>query len=69
MSKMDSPVHEASPVSIDSLGAWSEDLEEQARRAVSGDYWETGRRIAQHRRNDVAMNTEARLVPDPTDDI
>ena len=52
-----------------SLGDWTEDLEGQAMRAVAGDYWETGRRTAQHRRNDVAMNTDARSVPDPPDDI
>jgi 4-hydroxy-3-polyprenylbenzoate decarboxylase len=52
-----------------SLGAWTEELDEQAKRAVAGDYWETGRRTAQHRRSDVAMNTEARSVPDLPDDI
>ena len=26
-----------------SLGAWADDLERQAQRAVQGDYWETGR--------------------------
>jgi 4-hydroxy-3-polyprenylbenzoate decarboxylase len=52
-----------------SLGAWTDELEEQARRAVTGDYWETGRRTAQRRRSDVAMNTEARMVPEQTDDI
>ena len=50
-----------------SLGAWTDELEEQAMRAVTGDYWETGRRIAQRRRSDVAMNTEARMVPDADD--
>ena len=38
--------------------AWTEELEEQANRAVTGDYWETGRILAQRRRSDVAMNTE-----------
>jgi 4-hydroxy-3-polyprenylbenzoate decarboxylase len=47
-----------------SLGAWTDELEEQARRAVKGDYWETGRILAQRRRKDVAMNTEVRDVPD-----
>ena len=41
-----------------SLGAWSEELEQQAERAVKGDYWETGKIIAQRRRGDVKMNTE-----------
>jgi hypothetical protein len=31
---------------------------------VRGDYWETGRVIAQRRRNDVKMNTEVRDVID-----
>jgi hypothetical protein len=31
---------------------------------VRGDYWETGRIIAQRRRRDVAMNTEVRDVAD-----
>jgi len=52
-----------------SLGAWTEELDEQAVRAVNGDYWETGRRTAQTRRNDVAMNTEPRSIPDLPDDI
>ena len=52
-----------------SLGAWNDDLEEQAMRAVNGDYWETGRRTAQHRRSDVAMNTDPQTVADIPDDI
>ena len=52
-----------------SLGAWNDDLEEQAMRAVNGDYWETGRRTAQHRRGDVAMNTDPQTVADIPDDI
>jgi 4-hydroxy-3-polyprenylbenzoate decarboxylase len=46
------------------LGAWTEELEQQAQRAVRGDYWETGRIIAQRRRRDVTMNTELRDVGD-----
>jgi hypothetical protein len=46
------------------LGAWTDDLEHQAQMAVRGDYWETGRVIAQRRRNDVKMNTEVRDVID-----
>jgi UbiD family decarboxylase len=46
------------------LGAWTDDLEHQAQLAVRGDYWETGRVIAQRRRNDVKMNTEVRDVID-----
>ncbi len=44
------------------LGEWNADLEAMARRAVRGDYWETGRIIAQRRRGDVAMNTELRTL-------
>jgi 4-hydroxy-3-polyprenylbenzoate decarboxylase len=46
------------------LGAWTDELEHQAKLAVRGDYWETGRIIAQRRRRDVAMNTEVRDVVD-----
>ena len=46
------------------LGAWTVELEQQAQRALRGDYWETGRVIAQRRRRDVAMNTELRDVED-----
>jgi 4-hydroxy-3-polyprenylbenzoate decarboxylase len=46
------------------LGAWTEDLEHQAQLAVRGDYWETGKVIAQRRRKDVLMNTEVRDVED-----
>jgi 4-hydroxy-3-polyprenylbenzoate decarboxylase len=46
------------------LGAWTVELEQQAQRALRGDYWETGRVIAQRRRRDVAMNTELRDVKD-----
>jgi 4-hydroxy-3-polyprenylbenzoate decarboxylase len=40
-----------------SLGAWDDDFEAQAQAAVRGEFWETGRRIAEQRRNDVPMNT------------
>jgi UbiD family decarboxylase len=50
------------------LGAWTDDLEHQAQLAVRGDYWETGRVIAQRRRNDVKMNTEVRDVIDEPDE-
>ena len=40
----------------------------EAERAVAGDYWETGRLNQQRRRNDVAMNTEARDVDESGDD-
>jgi 4-hydroxy-3-polyprenylbenzoate decarboxylase len=47
-----------------SLGAWNDDLEREAQLAVQGDYWETGRKAAQRRRRDVAMNTEIRDLDD-----
>ncbi len=40
-----------------------EEFERQAELAVKGDYFETGRKIAKLRRNDVRMNTEVRDVP------
>jgi UbiD family decarboxylase len=49
------------------LGAWTDELEHQAKLATRGDYWETGRIIAQRRRRDVAMNTELRDVADETE--
>ncbi len=45
-----------------SLGEWSEDLDRAAERAVKGDYFETGKIIAQRRRKDLKMNTEVRDV-------
>jgi 4-hydroxy-3-polyprenylbenzoate decarboxylase len=44
------------------LGEWNEDLEVMAQRAVRSEYWETGKIIAQRRRNDVRMNTEVRTL-------
>jgi len=41
-----------------SLGKWPSSLQEEAARAVKGDFWETGRLHAQRRRMDVPMNTE-----------
>jgi len=43
-----------------SLGEWNDDLTAAADRAVKGDYFETGKIIAQRRRKDVRMNTEVR---------
>src|SRR6195256_600220 len=45
-----------------SLGEWSEEMQQAAQRATRGDYFETGTRLAQRRRKDVAMNTEVRNV-------
>jgi 4-hydroxy-3-polyprenylbenzoate decarboxylase len=47
-----------------SLGEWNDDLERAAERAVKGDYFETGKMIAQRRRKDVKINTEVRDVED-----
>jgi len=45
-----------------SLGEWSEELDRAAKLAVEGDYFETGKAIAQRRRKDLPMNTEVRRV-------
>jgi 4-hydroxy-3-polyprenylbenzoate decarboxylase len=44
------------------LGEWTEEFEHMAELAVKSEYWETGKVIAQRRRNDVAMNTEVRSL-------
>jgi len=49
------------------LGGWSEDLDEQAQRAVRGEAALTGMKIAQMRRSDVEMNTPLSDV-DPLED-
>ncbi|HZD66739.1 MAG TPA: UbiD family decarboxylase [Acidimicrobiales bacterium] len=43
-----------------SLGGWDEHLEEEARRAVRGEYWKTGAEAVDRRRRDVPMNTPVR---------
>jgi UbiD family decarboxylase len=45
-----------------SLGEWEEQFDEAAEMATRSEYWEYGKRIAQRRRSDVAMNTEVRDV-------
>ena len=50
-----------------SLGEWSEEFERAAVMATEGDYFETGRIIAQRRRDDVEMNTEVRRVDEGGD--
>jgi 4-hydroxy-3-polyprenylbenzoate decarboxylase len=45
-----------------SLGDWNDQLEQEAARAVSGEFWENGRLAAQRRRNDVTMNTDTKDV-------
>jgi UbiD family decarboxylase len=47
-----------------SLGEWSDEFDVAAQRAVDGDYFETGKLIAQRRRNDIEMNTEVRTLTD-----
>ena len=44
------------------LGEWNDGLELMARRAVRSEYWDTGKIIAQRRRNDIDMNTEIRTL-------
>jgi UbiD family decarboxylase len=48
------------------MGEWNDDLEMMARRAVEGDFWQTGEIIAQRRRSDVLMNTEVRTLAEGT---
>lgn len=43
-----------------SLGAWPEELEVEAQRAVRSEYWVTGEEHLRRRRSDVPMNTEVR---------
>jgi 4-hydroxy-3-polyprenylbenzoate decarboxylase len=45
-----------------SLGEWPLEMEEGAKRAAQGDYFETGKRQEKRRRKDVRMNTEVRNV-------
>jgi 4-hydroxy-3-polyprenylbenzoate decarboxylase len=45
-----------------SLGEWSPELDEAAKRATRGDYFETGKQLKRRRRKDVRMNTEVRNV-------
>ena len=45
-----------------SLGEWSDEMDETARRATRGDYFETGVLLEKRRRKDVRMNTEVRNV-------
>jgi hypothetical protein len=46
------------------LGMWNDKLEHQAQLAVKGDFWETGKWCARHRRSEVKMNTELRTLKD-----
>ena len=45
-----------------SLGEWPLEMEEGARRATQGDYFETGKSQEKRRRKDIRMNTEVRNV-------
>ena len=45
-----------------SLGEWSAELDEAAKRATRGEYFETGKTLEKRRRKDVRMNTEVRNV-------
>ncbi len=52
-----------------SLGEWPDELAAAADRAAKGDYFETGKIIAQRRRKDVKMNTEVRDLEDPEEPV
>ena len=45
-----------------SLGEWPDAMDEAAKRATRGDYFETGAQLEKRRRKDVRMNTEVRTV-------
>src|SRR3954471_10351636 len=45
-----------------SLGEWSDEMDQAAKRATQGDYLETGKLLEKRRRKDVRMNTEVRNV-------
>jgi 4-hydroxy-3-polyprenylbenzoate decarboxylase len=45
-----------------SLGEWPQEMDEAAKRATRGDYFETGKLLEKRRRKDVRMNTEVRNV-------
>ncbi len=47
------------------LGAWPDELDAAAQRAVAGDAFVTGAIMAQQRRKDVKINTEMRDLEDP----
>lgn len=57
------PLKPESPWHGYSLGDWTDEWDDMARRAAEGDYLENGRRSAQLRRNDVAPNSSIRDVP------
>jgi 4-hydroxy-3-polyprenylbenzoate decarboxylase len=57
------PLQPESPWYGYSLGDWSDEWDEMAKRAAEGNYMENGRRSAQLRRNDVMPNTSIRDVP------
>ncbi|MDE0059663.1 MAG: UbiD family decarboxylase [Defluviicoccus sp.] len=56
------PIKPETPWHGYSLGEWSDEFDRAAELATQGDYFETGRIIAQRRRKDVEMNTEVRRV-------
>jgi len=57
------PLKPESPWFGYSLGDWSEEWDQMAKRAAEGRYLENGRRSGQMRRKDVAPNTSIRAVP------
>ncbi len=57
------PLKPESPWHGYSLGDWTEEWDQMAKRATAGNYLENGRRSAQLRRNDVFPNVSIRDVP------
>ncbi len=45
-----------------SLGEWSDEMDQAAKRATEGNYFESGELLKKRRRKDVRMNTEVRNV-------
>src|SRR3954470_4667661 len=45
-----------------SLGEWSDEMDQAAKRATEGNYFESDKQLRKRRRKDVRMNTEVRTV-------
>src|SRR5712671_4189574 len=48
-----------------SLGEWSDEMDQAAKRATEGNYFESGELLKKRRRKDVRMNTEVRDLQEP----
>jgi 4-hydroxy-3-polyprenylbenzoate decarboxylase len=62
------PLEPESPWYGYSLGDWNEELEEEARLAVAGDYWQTGEKIARQRRRTSEIPPNTSFYGTPADD-